>query len=151
MPRFPRTVPAVTLLIMESWQHTCCGDLFGVGDAVVWPVAPIEGDGLVALLGADLGQQVRYAVERHGDDVGTLSGTVESIRAVFHQLEPLTAHADGTYQRALPGSAQLRYVGRTQRSEQFDDDEWSATSWRCPSRRSRQDAEFPTAGDPAAS
>ena len=120
-----RTVPAVALLFVEFWQHECCGDLFGVGDAVVWPVAPVQGDGLVSLLGADFGQQLRYAVSRHEDEVGTLTGTVLSIRAVFHQLEPLAAHADGTYQRALPGSAQLRHVSRTQRSERLDDYEWT--------------------------
>ena len=115
----------MTLLFVEFWQHECCGDLFEVGEAVVWPVAPVEGDGLVSLLGVELGQQLQLAVDRHQDEVRMTTGTVRSIRAVFHRQALVTSHADGTYYRALPGSAQLRSIKRTQRREWLDDLEWA--------------------------
>jgi len=125
VPAPGRNVEVVSLLFVEFWQHECCGDLFGVGDVVAWPVVPVEGDGLVSLLGADLGRQLPLTVDRHGDDHETLTGTVLSIRAVFHQLEPVTGQADGVSHRARPGSAQLRYVNRTQRRERLGDLEWA--------------------------
>ena len=112
-------------LFVEFWQHECCGDLFGVGDVVVWPVAPVEGDGLVSLLGAGLGQRLRLAVDRHQEGVGTLTGTVLSVRAVFSEQELVEDHAGGTHHRARPGSAQLRAVERTQRCERLDDLRWA--------------------------
>lgn len=115
----------MALLFLESWQHECCGDPFEVGDAVAWPVAPVEAEGLVPLLGAALGRQVHLSVERHGDEVGTLGGTVRSVRAVFHRFEPVREHPDGTYRRGLPGSGQLRHVRRTRQGERLDDLEWA--------------------------
>lgn len=115
----------MTLLFVEFWQHECCGDLFRVGDAVVWPSTPLEDDGLVSLLGADLGRRVHLAVDRHQDEVLTLTGTVLSIQAVFHLHELVTDQAHGTYHRARPGSTQLRPVERTQRRECLDDLEWA--------------------------
>lgn len=115
----------MTLLFVEFWQHECCGELFEVGEAVVWPVAPVEGDGLESLLGVELGQQVQLAVDRHRDEFRTRTGTVRSIRAVFHRQELVTGHADGTSDRALAGSAQLRSITRTQRRERLHDLEWA--------------------------
>jgi hypothetical protein len=27
---------------MEDWQHECCGEPFALGDAVTWPVVPVQ-------------------------------------------------------------------------------------------------------------
>lgn len=79
----------------------------------------------MSLLGADLGRQLHLTVDRHGDECGSTTGTVLSIRAVFHQLEPVTDDPDGVTHRSRPGSAQLRYVHRTQRRERLGDFEWT--------------------------
>lgn len=115
----------VTLLFVEFWQHECCGDLFEVGEAVVWPVAPVEGDALVSLLGVELGLRLQLAVDRHQDEARSWTGTVRSIHAVFHRQELVSDHTEGTCYRAVPGSAQLRSIERTQRREWLDDLEWA--------------------------
>ena len=112
------------MVFVEFWQHECCGDLFGVGDLVSWPVRPMTLGSLVDLLGDDADRPVRWEVDRHGDESAHMAGIVREISAIFCRLETVTTDRDGLHLRPQPGSGVLRRIYRSQRHEVFTDLEW---------------------------
>jgi hypothetical protein len=97
-----------TTVWVAAWQQECCGDAFGVGTSVRWPVVRARGE-LETLLPADSGVTVGYVQERHGpvheEDLMTLEGRVRAIRGVelrYVETEPGTR----SY-RPVPGSGRL--------------------------------------------
>ena len=115
----------MALVFVEFWQHQCCGEPFAVGEVVLWPLAPTSGDGMVRVIGSELGSQVAWAVERHADVFTTVSGTVRALTSVFNQTEHVEEHPEGPHTRVKAGSGVMQPVARTQSAEYLDDYEWS--------------------------
>jgi hypothetical protein len=74
---------------MDDWQLQCCGEVFSVGERVTWQCGPTDGEWLTGVLGPELARTVTHHEEHHGgEDTQPLVGTVQSIRAVCHDLAP---------------------------------------------------------------
>ncbi|MCD5315934.1 hypothetical protein LR394_34070 [Kineosporia babensis] len=89
---------------MSRWQLECCGDSFGVGAQVRWPVGLEEESGSEELLEVlDLGwaRRVRYREDHHEVCAsGVLAGTVASIDGVTCSMELM----DDIARVRVPGS-----------------------------------------------
>jgi hypothetical protein len=95
---------------MDAWQLQCCGEEFDVGAEVSWQCGPPDEKWLTDVLGPELARTVTHWEEHHGGG-GTqpLTGTVQSIRAVCHDL---ASRPDG-HPRTLypvPGTVALTEV-----------------------------------------
>jgi hypothetical protein len=68
---------------VDGWQHACCGEDFAVGDRVTWTVTyELDTPWAATVLGAAEAARITAAEEHHGDETGTLTGTVTGIESV---------------------------------------------------------------------
>jgi hypothetical protein len=115
----------VTQIFIEFWEHESAGAPFAVGDVVDWPVAEVNGDGLVAMLGAELGRQLRWAASWHTPDPHRLTGAVTSIQAVFAEEQPLIDDPHGYTHDTVPGSGRLEARLFAARHEHTEEGRWA--------------------------
>lgn len=73
------------LVWVDGWQLDCCGDPFGIGDAVTWLLKPATTSWFVEMLGEEIGSRVSHAEERHDESAIATEqrGRVVSMRRVY--------------------------------------------------------------------
>lgn len=77
----------------ESWQYQCCGDAFGVGDAIKWGVVKFDAKDWIF-------KDADYAYEAHDEIEREVSGRVTAIWAISYSYrhdEKLNAQVPASY------------------------------------------------------
>lgn len=64
----------------EGWQYQCCGDTFGVGDAIKWGVVKFDAKDWIF-------KDADYAYEAHEKIEREVCGRVRAIRAISYSYE----------------------------------------------------------------
>ena len=77
------------LVWVDEWQFSCCGDPFGIGDAVAWLLKPVDAARMLEVLGPEIGRLVVHAEERHDQSevAHRHRGRVDSLRMVCRRMD----------------------------------------------------------------
>ncbi len=105
---------------IDSWQMECCGEPFTTGSRVTWTVAEPDTDWLASVLGHDEAAAVTHAEEHHGNELTSVEGVVQRIRAVHYKSAP-KAYGDPRHLYPVEGSATIRQVVSADGRYQVDD------------------------------
>jgi Family of unknown function (DUF6578) len=102
-------------LWIESWQHGCCGESFGIGSTLGWTLAGPD-EYVDSLFAPDLSVHVDHVDDPHTHfKTPETIGTVTAIRSVRvrHAPDP----NDERVRVTVPGSAELTEVERSNGDE----------------------------------